>query len=68
VASFFEGLKERTMLEIIAIFFIALGTISLFTSYSIAGFIYSLLIMSILVVLVGAVKGKPNGSFSDEHS
>ena len=56
------------MLEIIAIFFMVLGIISLFTSYSIAGVIYSLLIMSILVVLVGAVKGKPNGGLSDEHS
>lgn len=56
------------MLEVIAIFFIVLGIVSLFTSYSITGLIYSLLIMSILVVLVGAIKGKRPGALTDKHS
>lgn len=55
------------MLELIAIFLILLGLISLFTS-SISGFIYALLFISILVMLIGVIKGKPASNLRDKTS
>lgn len=55
------------MLEVIAIFLIGFGVVSMFTSYTATGFIYALLIVSIFITLVGVIKGKRDNQFSDKH-
>jgi len=55
------------MLELVAVFLILLGLISLFTS-TISGFIYALLVISILVMLIGVIRGKPDRNLSDKAS
>lgn len=55
------------MLELIAIALILLGLISLFAN-SAGAFIYALLIISIMVTLVGIVRGKPTSNLSDKVS
>ncbi len=55
------------MLEIIAIFLILLGLISLLTS-TVSSFIYALLVISILVMLIGIIRGKPESNLSDKTS
>lgn len=47
------------MLELIASFLIIWATISLVMGYSLTGLIYASLVMSIIITLVGALRGKP---------
>jgi hypothetical protein len=53
------------MLEIIALFLILLGVFTLFIN-SISGLIYALLAMSIVVMLVGVIKGRPTNKFVEK--
>jgi len=55
------------MLELIAVFLILLGVISLLAN-TVSGFIYALLIISILVMLIGIIKGKPTSNLTDKTS
>jgi len=47
------------MLELIASFLIILAAISLVMGYSLTGLIYACLVVSIIITLVGALRGRP---------
>jgi FtsH-binding integral membrane protein len=47
------------MLELIAIVFVLLWLLGIFTSYTMNGFIHILLVIAIVVVLVRIIRGRP---------
>jgi len=52
-------LRRVCMLELIASFLIILAAISLVMGYSLTGLIYACLVMSIIITLVGTLRGRP---------
>ena len=52
-------LRRIVMLELLASFLVILAAISLVMGYSLTGLIYAFLVTSIIITLVGTLRGRP---------